>query len=144
VDSLRLTDIKGAEVFVGGKRYVVSVLGGGAQPERSWSGRTLLRIQITAEVDGVRRDYTMTYGRRGAGNAAVGYAYASADAPEGRETYAERLSALIKALTGEEPRIRRRSDGKIEIICGEKHLEGFARFAELAEAIERWLEETGR
>jgi len=74
----------------------------------------------------------------------VGYAYARADAPEGRETYAERLSALIKVLTGEEPRIRRRSDGKIEIICGEKHLEGFARFAELAEAIERWLEETGR
>ncbi len=45
---------------------------------------------------------------------------------------------------GEEPRIRRRSDGKIEIECGREHLEGFARYAELADAIEKWLEETGR
>ncbi|MFP3252216.1 MAG: hypothetical protein RXO32_10885 [Thermoproteus sp.] len=72
VGSLRLADVRGAEVEVGGKRHVVTVLGGGAQPERSWSGRTLLRIKITAEVDGVRRDYTMTYGRYGKNNAALG------------------------------------------------------------------------
>jgi membrane-associated protease RseP (regulator of RpoE activity) len=134
--------LEGFEREVDGR--LVKVVGGGAQFERSKSGKTLLRITVTAEVDGVRRDYEVTFGRRGAGNAAEGYAYASADAPGGREADAERFSALIKALTGEEPRIRRRSDGKIEIICGEKHLEGFARFAELAEAIERWLEETGR
>jgi hypothetical protein len=29
------------------------------------------------------------------------------------------------------------------IECGRKHLDGFARFAELADAIEKWLEETG-
>jgi len=139
IGSLRLA---GLEKEVDGR--LVKVIGGGARSERSKSGKTLLRITVTAEVDGVRRDYEVTFGRRGAGNAAEGYAYASADAPGGREADAERFSALIKALTGEEPRIRRRSDGKIEIICGEKHLEGFARFAELAEAIERWLEETGR
>jgi hypothetical protein len=32
----------------------------------------------------------------------------------------------------------------IEIVCGREHLEDFKRYAELANAIERWLEETGR
>jgi hypothetical protein len=35
-------------------------------------------------------------------------------------------------------------DGTIIIECGKERLEGFARFAELASAIARWLEETGR
>jgi len=35
-------------------------------------------------------------------------------------------------------------DGGIEIKCFEGHLEGFMRYKELADAIERWLEETGR
>ncbi|MFP3193513.1 MAG: PaRep2b protein [Thermoproteus sp.] len=144
VDSMRLTDIKGREVDVGGRRHVVTVLGGGAKLEKSWSGRALLRIQIAAEVDGVRGDYEMTYGRRGSDNAAVGYAYASADAPGGREADAERFSALIKVLTGREPRMYRRSDGTVMIKCSEGHLEGFARYAELADAIAKWLEETSR
>ena len=144
VGSLRLTDIKGAEVFVGGKRYVVSVIGGEAQPESDGSGRILLRIKITAEVDRVRRDYTMTFGRYGKDNKAFGFATARADAPGGREADAERFSALIKALTGEEPRIRRRSDGTIEVVCSREHLEGFMRYTELYETIERWLEETSR
>ncbi|MFP3213390.1 MAG: PaRep2b protein, partial [Thermoproteus sp.] len=151
VDSMRLTNIKGAEVFVGGKRYVVDVLGGGAQTERSGSGRTLLRITIAADIaekeargDGVRGEYTITFGRYGKDNAAVGYAVARADAPGGREADAERLSALIKALTGKEPRVRRMKDGTIMIKCTREHLDGFARYAELAEAIERWLGETGR
>ena len=135
---------RGREVDVGGRRHVVTVLGGGAKLEKSWSGRTLLRIQIAAEVDGVRGDYEMTYGRRGSDNAAVGYAYASADAPGGREADAERFSALIKVLTGREPRMYRRSDGTVMIKCSEGHLEGFARYAELADAIAKWLEETSR
>jgi hypothetical protein len=69
---------------------------------------------------------------------------ARADAPGGREADAERLSALIKALTGKKPRIRRKKNGQIMIECGREHLDGFARFAELADAIEKWLEETGR
>ncbi len=53
-----------------------------------------------AEVDGVRRDYEITYSRRGAGNAAVGFAVARAGAPGGREADAERLAAVVEALTG--------------------------------------------
>jgi len=137
VGSLRLIDVRGAEVDVGDRRHVVDVLGGGAEPEEGRSGRTLLRITITAEVDGVRRDYTMTFSRRGAGNAAKGRAYIREEAD------AERLSALIKALTGKEPRVYR-VGGRIIIECYEGHLEGLARYAELAEAIRRWLEETDR
>ncbi len=39
--------------------------------------------------------------------------------------------------------IRRRS-GVIEVVCGRPHLEGFKRYAELADVIEKWLEETGQ
>jgi hypothetical protein len=141
--SLRLEGFEGV-VEVGGREHVVKVIDGGAELEESWSGKKLMRIKITAEVDGVRREYTITYGRYGRNNAAVSYATARADAPGGREADAERFSALIKALTGREPRIRRRSDGTIELVCDREHLEGFKRYAELADAIEKWLEETGR
>ena len=74
----------------------------------------------------------------------MGFAVARADAPGGREADAERLSALIKALTGKRPRVHRMKDGRIVMECGREHLDGLARYAELAEAIGRWLEETGR
>jgi hypothetical protein len=125
-------------VDVGGGRHVVDLLGGGAEFEESRSGRILLRIKITAEVDGVRGDYTMAFGRYGKGNAAVGYAYASADAPGGREADAERFSALIKDLTGKEPWVYRVGN-KMVVECGREHLDGFARYAELADAITSWL-----
>ncbi len=51
---------------------------------------------------------------------------------------------MVEALTGVKPRMRRRSGGKIEIVCGMEHLDGFVRFAELADAVERWLKEMGR
>ncbi len=132
------------EVEVDGRRHVVKVIDGDAELEKSESGKLLLRIRITAEVDGVMRDYVMTYSRYGADNEAVGFVTARADAPDGREKDAERLAAVIKALTGKEPRIRRKKNGQIMIECGREHLDGFARFAELADAIKRWLEETGR
>ncbi len=131
------------EVEVEGRRHVVKVIDGEAVEEVR-GGRKLLRIKITAEVYGVRREYVITYGRYGADNKAMGFATARANAPGGREADAERLSALIKALTGREPRIRRKSGGRIEIVCGKEHLDGFKRFAELADAVERWLKETGR
>ncbi|MFZ8807877.1 MAG: PaRep2b protein, partial [Pyrobaculum sp.] len=139
------------EFEVDGKKYEVKVIDGEAV-EEDRNGKTLLRIRITAEVGRVEgehivrvvREYTITYSRRGADNAAEGYAYASIYAPGGREADAERLSALIKALTGKEPRIRRKSDGTIEIVCGGKHLEGFMRYKELANTIKKWLEETSR
>ncbi len=97
------------EVEVDGKTYVVKVKGGDAV-EEDRGGRKLLRIRITAEVgrvegehtivDRVVREYTITFSRRGSNNAAVGYAYARADAPGGKEADVVRLVAVIKALTG--------------------------------------------
>jgi hypothetical protein len=69
---------------------------------------------------------------------------ARADAPGGREADAERLAAVIKALTGEEPRVHRMKDGQIIIECYRRHLEGFLRYTELAEAIKKWLEAASR
>ncbi len=126
-----------------GKTYVVKVIGGEAV-EEDRGGKKLLRIKTTAEVDGIRSDYTITYSRRGADNVAKGFAVARGNTPRDREADAERLAAVIKALTGKEPRIRRRSDGTIEIECGRAHLEGFKRFAELAKDIMKWLNETSR
>ena len=131
------------EVEVEGRRHMVKVIDGGAELEESQSGKKLLRIRIAAEVDGVKSEYTITYGRYGR-NAAVGFAVARANAPGGRESDAERLSALIEALTGVKPKIRRIKDGTIVIECYGGHLKGFRRFAELADAIEKWLEEAGR
>ena len=131
------------EVEVNGKKHKVKVIDGRAV-EEDRGGRKLLRIKITAEVGGVRSEYTITYGRYRKINAALGFATARADAPGGREADAERFTAVIKALTGREPRVYRKSDGRIIIECYEGHLEGFARYAELADAIERWLEETRR
>jgi hypothetical protein len=79
--SLRL---EGFEREVDGR--LAKVVGGGAQFDEGKGGRTLLRIKITAEVDGVGRDYTITFGRYGK-DEAVGRAYARADAPgAGRPT----------------------------------------------------------
>ena len=74
----------------------------------------------------------------------MGFVTARASAPGGREADAERLATVIKALTGKEPKVYQRSDGKMMIECYEGRLDGFARYAELADAVERWLEETSR
>jgi hypothetical protein len=151
--SLTLEGFEG-RVEVNGKTYVVKVRGGGAEIEESRRGKKLLRIRITAEVgrvegehtivDRVVREYEITFSRRGVKNETVGFAVARADAPGGREADAERLSTLVEVLTGKKPRVYRKSDGTIEIVCGREHLEGFRRYAELADAIARWLEETGQ
>ena len=39
---------------------MVKVIGGGAEFDEGRSGKTLLRIKVTAEVDGVRSDYEIT------------------------------------------------------------------------------------
>ncbi|MCC6032413.1 MAG: hypothetical protein LM566_05800 [Pyrobaculum sp.] len=121
----------------------MKVIGGGAEFDEGRSGKTLLRIKITAEVDGVRSDDEITYGRYSRNNA-LGFAAARADAPGGKKADAERLAAVIKALTGREPRIIERSDGTIEIICSRAHLDGLKRYAELADTVGRWLEATSR
>jgi len=139
--SLRLESFE-RKVEVNGKEHLVKVIGWGA--EKSQSGKKLLKIRITAEVDGIKSDYTITFSRYGRTNTVEGFTIAGADAPGGREADAERFSALIKALTGKEPRIRHMKDGRIKIVCYEGHLEGFRRFTELADDIEKWLEETSR
>jgi len=141
--SLRLEGFE-KKVEVEGRKHVVKVIDGSAELKEMQDGKTLLRIRITAEEDGVKGDYTMTFSRRGTDNAALGFAYARTDAPGGRETDAERFAAVVEALTGKRPRVYRMKNGKIMLECYEGHLDGFARFAELAEAIVRWLAETGR
>jgi hypothetical protein len=141
--SLTLKGFEG-RVEVGGKEHVVKVIDGGAEIEEGKGGKKLLRINITAEVGVVRSDYTITYARSGRNNAAVSYTAARSNTPGGRQADAERLSALIKALTGEEPKVYHTGDGRIIIECLRKHLDGFKRYAELADAIENWLEETSR
>jgi hypothetical protein len=78
--SLKLEGFEG-RVEVGGREYVVRVVGGGAEFDQGGDGRKLLRLRITAEVDSVKSEYTITYGRYGEDNAAVGFATARADAP---------------------------------------------------------------
>jgi hypothetical protein len=51
---------------------------------------------------------------------------------------------VVEALTGKRPRVYRMKDGKIKMACGGEHLEGFARFAELADAIVKWLEKASQ
>jgi hypothetical protein len=128
----------------GGRRHVVKAVGWSAELEERQDGKTLLRIRIAAEIDCVKCYYTTTYGMYRKINAALGFATARAGAPRDREADAERFAAVIKALTGKEPRIIERSDGTIEIICSRAHLDGFKRYAELADTVERWLKATSR
>jgi 23S rRNA pseudoU1915 N3-methylase RlmH len=141
------------EFEVDGKKYVVKVIGGGAEFDEGRSDKKILRIRITAEVsrvegghivDRVVREYTITFGRYGAKNETRSFVHTRADAPGGKEADAERLAAVIEALTGVKPKVYRKSDGDIEIVCSREHLEGFMRYKELADAIMRWLEETSR
>jgi hypothetical protein len=58
-DILKLEGFEG-RVEVGGRRHVVKAVGWSAELEESRRSRKLLRIRITAEVDGVRSEYTPT------------------------------------------------------------------------------------
>jgi hypothetical protein len=133
------------EFEVNGKKYKVKITGGEAV-EEGQNGKPLLRIKIKAEVgrvegehivDPVEREYTITYIRRGGDNAVVAYAYAEVDD-------AKILAALIETLTGVKPKVYRMKNGKIKIECYREHLEGFMYYAELAEAIMKWLKKTSR
>jgi len=138
--------LKGFEkkVEVEGRKHMVKVIDGSVELKEMQDGKTLLRIRITAEVDGIMREYEITYSRRRADNAALGRALARADAPGGREADAERFSAVVGALTGKRPKVYRMKNGKMIMECGREHLEGSRRYAELAEAIEKRLEAASR
>ncbi|MFZ8808788.1 MAG: PaRep2b protein, partial [Pyrobaculum sp.] len=136
--SQQLEELEEKKVEVNGKTYVVKVTGWGVKIEERQDDTPLLRIRITAEVGGVEHHYIITYGKYGTRNATKAFAYVKTEAD------AERYSALIKALTGKEPKIYRMKEDKIQIVCGGEHLESFMSYAELADAIEKWLEETSR
>jgi hypothetical protein len=80
--SLTLKGFEGV-VEVEGRKHMVKVIDGDAEFVESRNGKKL-RIRITAEVDGVRSEYVINFGKRGSGSGARGYAYARADAPGGR------------------------------------------------------------
>jgi transcription initiation factor TFIIIB Brf1 subunit/transcription initiation factor TFIIB len=117
------------EVEVGGKKYVVKVINGEGRIEESQSGKPLLRIRITAEINGAIHEYEITFGRYGKDRTTRGISVADTD----------NAVALVKALTEKEPGIRRKGSGKIELVCGRQHLDALARYAELADVIEEWL-----
>jgi hypothetical protein len=123
--------------------HVVEVSGWDAELEESRSGEFLLRIKITAAVDGVRSEH-LDYLRQARRQQDRRTRRGEGQRAGGREADAERYSALIKALTGEEPKVYHMKDGRIIIKCYRNHLDGFARYAELADDIEKWLEETDR
>ena len=123
------------EVEVDSRKHKVKVIDGSAKLQKTKSGKILLKISVTAEVDGIRDDYMITFRRKGKTD--VGYTYAKADAPGGRETDAERYSILIKALTDKEPKVYRLKDGRIMIVFNE--LRHFARYRELAKNILMWI-----
>jgi hypothetical protein len=60
------------------------------------------------------------------------------------EADAEMFSAVVEAPTGKRPRVYRMKNGKMIMECGREHLDGFRRYAELAKAIEKWLEAASR
>jgi len=51
---------------------------------------------------------------------------------------------VIKALTGEEPRIIEKSDGSLEVECGRSHFDGFVLYKEFFGDIMRWLKKISR
>jgi len=85
-----------------------------------------LRIYVTAVVDGVGGEWTMTIYRYSKTNAVLGYTILSVKAPGGRDEDAKRIKALVKVLTGEEPNI---DDNHERVKYTRRHLEGLKRYA---------------
>jgi hypothetical protein len=59
-----------------------------------------------------------------------------------RAISADGLVAVVKAFTGKESKAYRVKSVKIMMGCYKEHLDGFARYAELADAVEKWLHAT--
>ena len=131
-----ISALKGFEKTVGG----VSVKVHSAE---AWVEGDKLRMRFRAEVGGVESEWVVAYSRDREGTT-VGYYYASAEAPGGREADADRYSAFVEAVTGEKPTAIRHKDGRIRLKTGRKHLDGFMRYSEVKNAIEKWLGRTRR
>ncbi len=53
---------------MGGRKYMVKVVGWSTELKESQSGKLLLKVKTAAEIDGVKSEYTTTYGRYGEDN----------------------------------------------------------------------------
>jgi len=105
-------------------------------------GKSKLRIEVRAVIDGVERENIFTF-FRGSINEVRGYTHASADAPGGREEDAKRIVAVVKAVTGKEPTVERLKKGEVWIVCFRSYLEGFMRYRKVYETAEKWLRRSG-
>ncbi len=120
------TLLRGLEKEVEGR--VVKVEEGSARLDEG----NRLKIAVAAEVDGVYTKCEVSFVKLRRGGVA-GFVYA--DAAE----EAERIAVVVKALTGMPPTAVRMSNGACVLRCGEKHLKALARYAELADHVEKWI-----
>ena len=70
----------------------------------------------------------------------AGFAVSFCRRAGGREVDAVRFAALIEALTGRESKVCQRGNSRVMTERYRGHLDGFKRYAELADAIVRRLE----
>jgi hypothetical protein len=63
----------------------------------------------------------------------AGFVYAGAAEEAGR------IAVVVKALTGTPPTAVHINNGACVLRCGEKHLRALARYAELADYVEKWI-----
>ena len=121
--SLRL---KGLEKKVEGR--VVRIREGSAQLDRDSS----LRIAVAAKVDGVYTNRKIFFIKMKRGGIS---GFAKAGTADG----AERVAAVIKALTGMRSTVVHINNTYV-LRCNERHLRTLVRYAEFADYVERWVE----
>jgi len=114
----------GFEEKVEGMTCVVMAVGGGGRAQGDRDGRWL-------PGSGARREYAIAFGRRGAGNAAVGRAAAEADARGGGEALGAGCGPAVggRCVRGAAARV----------VYGGEHLE-IMRCVGLVGAVEEWLD----
>jgi len=96
-----------------------------------------LYVTIKAEVDGAAGKYKLTIRRQKDGKRRF-YFYV-----KGEEAVA-RAVKLMRVLTGEEPSVSERRDGRTVIGGSGRRIDALAQYEELREAIERWSNRTSK
>jgi hypothetical protein len=118
--------LSGFEKEVDGR--VVRVRGGSA-----WLKDSKLKIAVEAEVDGVEARCEASFIKMKKGGVA---GFVRADTAED----AERIAAVVKAVTGVSPTVVRMNNGAYMLRCNEKHLKALIRYAEHADYVEMWID----
>jgi hypothetical protein len=91
-----------------------------------------LKIAVAAEVDGINVKCVLSFIKMKKGGVA---GFARANTAEA----AERIVAVVVALTGVRPTVVRLNNGAYMLRCNEKHLKALARYAELVDYVENWM-----